>query len=66
MTSPNYIWCEFEKNKNYNELPICRAEHNMSVIPGTLEKNGICRIGFDFKVYRYTTGNFKVLRIGGC
>ncbi|XP_070498010.1 nuclease SbcCD subunit C-like [Chironomus tepperi] len=66
LTSPNYIWCDFDDKKNYSELPICRAEHNSSVIPGTLEKNGVCRIGYNFKVYRYSKKSIKVLRIGGC
>lgn len=66
LTSPNYIWCEFDKTKTYDDLPICRAVHNSSVIPGTLEKNGVCRVGHNYKIHRYSNGDFKVLRIGGC
>ena len=50
---------------DFEILPICRARHQDSLVPGTLLKNDTCRIGFGWNTHIYS-GNFDILSFDPC
>ncbi|CAG9807651.1 unnamed protein product [Chironomus riparius] len=65
LTTLNYKWCSHDKNRSYDNLPVCRVEYKNSKIPGTLQKDGKCRIGYAWKIV-LLENNIEVLGVNGC
>lgn len=76
MTSKSYVWCDSKYFKNrITTPPVCKTIHyyytdwsttkRSVMLPGTLLKNGSCRIGFGWKIYYYAE-NVEVLGTGSC
>ncbi|KAG5669818.1 hypothetical protein PVAND_000111 [Polypedilum vanderplanki] len=64
LTATNYKWCKYDSDHSYSScLPICRACVNRTKIPGTLLDDGVCRIGYDSKIYEKSS-RVQVLILG--
>ncbi|CAG9807650.1 unnamed protein product [Chironomus riparius] len=76
LTFKNYTWCDTKTYKIRENTPsVCTTTHYYEPswsfarkeikLPGTLLKDGKCRIGFGWKVHTYSE-NVKVLGLGSC
>lgn len=62
LTAEKYLWCNKIKYNIETDLPICRVNIMRSIIPGFLQPNEMCRIGFEWKSHEYK--DYEILKIG--
>ena len=66
----NLVWCQYDESTDDfdEELPICRAEYNGTLIPGRYYSFGSCEVGFNLELHYFHSGQqeFEVLKKGAC